>query len=452
MKKAKQVPARHCLVFAVVIGWALTLAAAEPPGNDELHPEDIFSEHLDLLHVTIDLTVTDRKGRPVTDLGSRDFELFRNGVKQEILSFTAPLDPLDVEGHFDGFAEPRRHIVVYVDDLRLVPSRRKFLLRRTRNFLVDRMRRGDRVSLVAFDGTLVFLLSASSDEERVEAALAAAVSRPGLARLEQEGRRLQQALAEGISMAALGPQIESYTKRLQVDVLRSLAGLGAAVRTLAELGDPTIVLYLSDGYPERAGEIFGDQDSAAGGRGGGGVVTRRRSNGADDPTSQGIPIPSVQVVVSRPNPGPHSGPRPGVDSTALLLGPLITASQRSGVEIYPVRSSPLLGAARTASSRGFDQRSPLHALAEATGGDMLPYGQFDVALSKLSQRLGAAYTLGFQVASQRVPRPAPTTERIEVLIARKGLKAHYPKAYVEAPQSPVASEQPASVSSRLAGR
>ncbi len=409
------------LVLAVLI--PTSAAASDPP-----EPLSTFSQRLDLIQVEVDLVVTDGKGRPVRDLERSDLELYRDGTRQEILYFGKPSDHRP--------AARSRHLIIYVDNLRIWPKRRNLLLRRlggsgggqTKGFIEQRIARGDRFSVAAFDGSVELLIVDSRDAEQILACLEALESRPSaMAQVVWQGHHLRRDLAEGIvGGSVLRPRIERHVARLRLDVARSLAGLTATVRALARPSRSTSVLYLSDGIPAWPGDEFSGPAAAAEPR----VLISAGTGARDDTTPQAVPTPVVQYLVSSPRSRQGSSLAAESGSTAEFLEPLITAANTHGVAFYPVRPSaffhPLIHDSRAGGRSRADHIGPLRRLAESTGGDFVSYGRFEAALARLSRRLDSAYTLGFQIS----PKSGEAPHTLEVQLARKGLRAHYRRGYV----------------------
>ena len=416
---------RLCWLTALLA--AATGTVADPPT-----PRGTFSEQLDLVHVEVDVVVTDRKGRPVIDLEPADVELFRDGAKQAVTYFRKPTGPGTAtpgERTAHGVASAARslQLVVYVDNLRLWPKRRNTLLRRLGSFLSERITRGDRCSVVAFDGSIELLVVDSTSTEQILESLAEVATRPStMARTASEARRLRQALAEGLDMSVLQPRIERFVAGLRSDAARSLQALTRTVHAVALPDTPTVIIYLSDGIPAWPGDELSDLTP--------GTVAPRvgigRRAGEGEPITQGVPTPAVQYLVSLPRLRPGTWRPVRIEATTPLLEPLIRAADARGVAFYPVRPSvflfPSIGEARAGAASRADPIGPLQRLAQSTGGDLVSYGRFEAALSRLSQRLDSAYTLGFQI----VPREGDATAHVlEIQLARKNLTAHYRRAY-----------------------
>ena len=97
---------QRCLPLAafalcVALGAPLTLSARIPPRRASVaavpwtHPQTVYrstvTQHL------LRVSVTDRAGRPVGNLGQQDFSLSEDGEPQSIQSFLAPFgSPLEI--------------------------------------------------------------------------------------------------------------------------------------------------------------------------------------------------------------------------------------------------------------------------------------------------------------------------------------------------------------------
>src|SRR5579863_9445815 len=67
------------------------LAQAPPARQNSAEPSDARII-LDVTRVNMLFTVTDKKGRFITDLGKEDFQIYENKKPQEIAEFTAETD------------------------------------------------------------------------------------------------------------------------------------------------------------------------------------------------------------------------------------------------------------------------------------------------------------------------------------------------------------------------
>ena len=122
------------LLVVLTAGPSAQGPAAARPGAATPRANATFSVQIDL--VTTDVIARDRSGNFIPDLTKNDFEIYEDGVKQDIVSMTlshggrvtnvlAPPPPPAAEGIIVPVARPAadvssgRIFVFYVDDLHL---------------------------------------------------------------------------------------------------------------------------------------------------------------------------------------------------------------------------------------------------------------------------------------------------------------------------------------------
>lgn len=111
---------------------------------------------LDVTRVNILFTVTDKKGRFITDLGKDDFDVIENKKKQVIQQFTALSDlPL--------------RLAVLVDTSNSIREQFRFEQQAAIRFIQSVLRpREDRVMLVSFDSAAELVADLTDDEGKLE--------------------------------------------------------------------------------------------------------------------------------------------------------------------------------------------------------------------------------------------------------------------------------------------
>ncbi|MBX3278100.1 MAG: VWA domain-containing protein [Acidobacteria bacterium] len=129
------------------------------PRQPEQAPEEAGEDgtiKIDTTLVTIPLTVLDRDGKYVPNLQKRDFQLYEDGVEQEIAEF------ISVEAPF--------HVVLLIDTSRSTVFQIEDIQRSAISF-VDQLRRDDRVMVVSFDDKIYVDSEFTSDRTRLRRAI-----------------------------------------------------------------------------------------------------------------------------------------------------------------------------------------------------------------------------------------------------------------------------------------
>lgn len=120
--------------------------------------------------VVVDVNVRDRSGRPVTRLGLGDFDLFDNGVRQELDDLSYGKLPIDV--------------TVALDVSYSVTGNTLNQLRRAVTQLMMDLEKDDRLKLVLFNMRLTRTMDFTRDARAVESAIRSATAGGGTALLD----------------------------------------------------------------------------------------------------------------------------------------------------------------------------------------------------------------------------------------------------------------------------
>ncbi len=126
------------------------------PVNEEKDANRIV---LDVTRVNMLFSVTDKKGRFVTDLGKNDFEVFENKKPQEVLEFTAETDlPL--------------RLAILIDTSNSIRDRFRFQQEAATDFVksVVRIQR-DKAIVVSFDTSAELVADLTDDTQKLENAI-----------------------------------------------------------------------------------------------------------------------------------------------------------------------------------------------------------------------------------------------------------------------------------------
>ncbi|HXG86665.1 MAG TPA: VWA domain-containing protein [Pyrinomonadaceae bacterium] len=260
------------LTLLCVFCFAFAITAQTPTPTPD---DDVVKISTTLIQ--LDVTVTDRGGKIVTDLKPEDFEVYENGVRQNItnLSFVSNIkETPDVKASNtkDKTAVPvpippttmrpeqvRRTIALVVDDLTLSFESVYFVRRALKKFVDEQMRDGDLVAIMRTGGGIGALQQFSSDKRQLYAAIEkvrwnpagggkigafAAIEPTPLERAKSMGMEISEEQLEA------DRNRERNTNDFQGSVFASgtLGALDFIVRGMQELPGRKSVMLLSDGF------------------------------------------------------------------------------------------------------------------------------------------------------------------------------------------------------------
>jgi VWFA-related protein len=144
-----------------------------------------FGETVEVRVTNVDAIVTDKSGNPVTGLTKDDFEVYQDGVLQEITNFneiftrrgeastpagTAANETASETGQAQTDSR-RRLITVMVDLQSLEPMNRAAVLPELQKFLTSNMRTGDEVAIYSWGDKLTVELQPTSNRGAIQAAI-----------------------------------------------------------------------------------------------------------------------------------------------------------------------------------------------------------------------------------------------------------------------------------------
>lgn len=175
-------------------------AATLPPGEEEVV---VISTNL----VQVDVVITDREGRHVTDLKPGDFEIYENKKKQQITNFSyiatggQPSDPssgkTDAQPANPPSSQMRRTLAIVVDDLGISFESLPFVRDALNKFVDEQMQPDDQVAIFLTSKSVSSLQQFTSDKNRLRAAIASIRFYPGghggLSAFEQPSMQLKDA-------------------------------------------------------------------------------------------------------------------------------------------------------------------------------------------------------------------------------------------------------------------
>jgi VWFA-related protein len=140
--------------------------------------------------VQVDVAVTDRKGRPVTDLKPEEFEIYEDGRRQQITNFSyISSESAGTPASSPGAAKPndkyplpppparlrpnqvRRTIALVVDDLTLTIESTPFVRQALKKFVDEQMQPGDLVAIIRTGAGLGALQMFTADKRVLYSAI-----------------------------------------------------------------------------------------------------------------------------------------------------------------------------------------------------------------------------------------------------------------------------------------
>ena len=150
------------VLFPILAVSTVLLASQAQPNDDKPvrpEPEDKNRIVLDVSRVNMLFTVSDKKGRFVTDLGRDDFEIFENKKPQKMLEFTAESNlPL--------------RLAILIDTSNSIRERFRFQQEAATAFVTNVVRpRQDKAIVVSFDTAAELVADLTDDTEVLEKAI-----------------------------------------------------------------------------------------------------------------------------------------------------------------------------------------------------------------------------------------------------------------------------------------
>jgi VWFA-related protein len=246
---------RLLAVAIAVCLWSVSLGQQQPSEGDVVR----ITTNL----VQIDAVITDKSGKPVTDLKPEELQLLEDNRSRKITHFSyiaaPPSKPIvrdDKVPDVPPNAPPdrlrpedvRRTIALVVDDLGLSFQSTHFVRRALKQFVDQQMQTGDLVAIIRTSGGMGALQQFTSDKRRLYAAIDNIKWYPG-------GRTEVGAFAPiGPPTAGkFGAEFDAHNKDLEefrsdLFAVGTLGAISYVVRGLSDLPGRKSVLLISDGF------------------------------------------------------------------------------------------------------------------------------------------------------------------------------------------------------------
>ena len=392
--------------FASVACLLLWCGAASAQPTTARNPNPFRA---DIEAVEVDVRVLDAQGRPVPGLTREDFELFDEGVRQEIRTFTsvdvpsAPparsvaIEP-DVQSNrhaFDG-----RLYMLVLDDLHTTPLQTNRVKRAVRRFLDDYLAANDRAAIVVTSG-------------RTDGSQELTVSRQALlTALDRfQGRKLRSSTLERLD--------QYYMNR---DILERR----------------------NDGRPERIDDPLEHERGynarvaldtlAAAAKWLGGVPARRKallffSEGIDYDIHDAIENKEASTILASAHNAIATATRGNV--TIYGIDPRgLTLDGGDGIDVASLPDDPSLNLGTTSLANEVRlAQDSLRRVSDETGGfAIVNANDLSASFSRIRDENSHYYLLGYQPST---PRRDGKFHRLEVRVRRPGLRVVARRGYVD---------------------
>ena len=457
MRLLPPVPACSALLIA-----ALGPPAALPQAGPTQDPAATVVEEVTVNVVNIDVHVTDRRGRPISDLSVEDFGIFEEGEPMAITNFLSAAsrsarqtdDREWLESEVEELARPQETdapllVALYVDRFRISLGSLRRIESDFAAFLGERTDQpaGRRYLLATGDPGLNIRVPFTEDPSALVAALRALkpLHDPDLLR-RQALRKIRSsyencALAE--SRGAFVPDCEpcqdmwadffgsaeEYAAETQLRVADSLSALGELAAALGGLPGPKALVHVSDGLPLRPGaELFHFLGELCPERQ---QEMERRQFDRDETTRFNRLSAFSNANRVTIYPVDAAGIRASSSSDVSVGGP-VGADDGGGAGGLRL-ANVLVPSHQNDRLRTDNLQAPLSLLADETGGRaVFNQARPAEALEEISTDFGSYYSLGYAAP----PHRRHPIRQIEVRLTnpKKGWRVRYRRSYILKPE------------------
>ncbi len=422
----------------------------------EMLPDRVVREVLDVREVVVDAVVTNRDDAPVPDLRADDFALRVDGRKAKV---TSVLTGRDLRESVAG----RVTVVVLLDERHLLATHRDAILARVAEALAAEMEANPTwVAVAALGRELEPLLPPTREVAEMRRVLQAAAFRPATDNaLRDQQRRASREVRETLSgirrsgtaykfaeaqaMSVLNGAID-YGSALARDTRSTLDGVGSLVDAMSFVPGRKVVLLISDGLPRQPLDVLSkavlDRFGGAAQYAGGDDVTAQSSdNYVSDsrqrPTGHGRADFHGMRLEQQGDGGALAFQQvvAGFDCSDLYER-IVALANTHRVTFYPVKppvvDTSVSGLGEREGERGSiamlsDMRAGLDALAVGTGGLAFDSESgVEDFLRQANEDAAAYYALSF-----RPPESGDRAVREVVLrVRRKKTKLRFRSSYL----------------------
>ncbi|HYK03838.1 MAG TPA: VWA domain-containing protein [Thermoanaerobaculia bacterium] len=402
-----------------------------------------FSETVEVRVTNVEAIVTDKAGKPVGGLTKDDFEVYENGVKQELTNFAEVRENVPAATLTPGEAAPaaepvardprRRLITVFVDNASLEMANRNVVLPELQRFLRESVRPGDGVSIYTWGNSLQVELEPTSDPELIEAAVKRipkrALTAGGNSRsqFEYEITQYIESYKGRVppELPPIGTAItiaSGYANRSTVEMRQKAEALKSVIASVRGVDARKVLVLLTQSLETNPGEypfMFLD-------------ALRDEFEGRFSPMSEAriYDLPEVANELA------GAANAAGITLYPInLAGKFTDESMRDASHNLQLTLRPVITAGTSTIN--------MHSIAVNTGG-LATSGSsnWKLAFDTIANDLNIYYSLGYRTSGERKDR----TKNVDVRLKKRGYTVRTRKAIVERTAS---SEMTDSVTANL---
>ncbi len=413
---------------AVLFGLLLGSAAAQEPEPPPAPAAGaVFTDRIQVEVVEVEVFVSDKQGRPITDLAAKDFEIYEDGSPVELTNFhrvvsgertpppAAPAPAREPRQPSVEFSAPPEedplYLVLYVDNANIRAVNRRRVLRDLRELVQGHGDAAERIMVVSHERSLQIRQGFTSSRKSVIDALLAIEDGSAFG----DGARddfmdMIKTIEDRTSrLSWIESRVRSYADERKLDMERSLDALKALVDSLAGLRGRKALVYAADSLSLNPAEEFYQ-------------ALEKRS------ADLSILHRAVPYDVSRQFQSLAAAANTARVAfytlhAAGLEAPMASSAEVAGSGFDELRST--VDSVRTANLQGSGR-----LLAAETGGlAFLNTNDFSAGLERLGTDFSTYYSLGYRPREPGDGR----YHKIEVKVRRKGLKIRHRRGYRDRP-------------------